>query len=94
MIIPLRKFNDTCIIFFQLLDKIFLLINCSLFRYKMKLSILILVVLICQVYADSNKDREFINIQNPIPCVRRFNTTHQIGCADKDIGRIKANEQL
>ena len=60
----------------------------------MKLRLLILTVLVCLVYTDSNKDREFINIQNPIPCVRRFNSTHQIGCADRDIGRIIKNKQL
>lgn len=37
------------------------------------------------VYADSNKDRSYINIENPIPCIRRFNATHQIGCAKLDI---------
>lgn len=37
------------------------------------------------VYGDSNKDRSFINIANPIPCIRRFNATHQIGCAKLDI---------
>lgn len=33
---------------------------------------------------DKNKDRSFLNIKNPIPCVRRFNATHQIGCGKLD----------
>ena len=43
------------------------------------------VFIISSLNADSNKDRSFINIQNPIPCIRRFNATHQIGCAKSDI---------
>ena len=61
---------------------------------KMKLRLLILTLLVCLVYTDSNKYREFIIVKNPIPCVRRFNITHQIGCADRDIGRILKNKQL
>lgn len=36
-------------------------------------------------HADSIKDREYININNPIPCIRRFNLTHQVGCAKLDV---------
>ena len=39
--------------------------------------------------ADSNKNRSFITIENPIPCIRRFNATHQIGCAKADIDSYK-----
>ncbi len=46
---------------------------------------LTLVFIISSLNADSNKDRSFINIENPIPCIRRFNATHQIGCAKSDI---------
>lgn len=45
--------------------------------------------LMASVSADSNKDRSFINIENPIPCIRRFNATHQIGCAKSDIDSYK-----
>ena len=59
----------------------------------MKFNFIIIAVLIFEIAADTNKDREFINIKNPIPCVRRFNATHQIGCANGDIGKelLKAN---
>ena len=33
---------------------------------------------------DLNKDRTFLSIDNSIPCVRRFNSTHQIGCGKLD----------
>ncbi len=48
-------------------------------------TVLLLALFISSSNADSNKDRSFINIQNPIPCIRRFNATHQIGCAKSDI---------
>lgn len=50
------------------------------------LIITVLALIICTAYSDTNKDREFINILKPIPCIRRFNTTHQIGCSNSDIG--------
>lgn len=52
----------------------------------MKKVILLVAFLFYTVNCGTNKDREFINILNPIPCVRRFNTTHQIGCSNNDIG--------
>jgi hypothetical protein len=54
--------------------------------YLLKKLITLIIIINTVVYSDTNKDREFINIQNPIPCIRRFNTTHQIGCANTDIG--------
>ena len=37
-----------------------------------------------EVAAETNKDRLFVNIKEPIGCVRRFNATNQIGCGDLD----------
>jgi hypothetical protein len=34
--------------------------------------------------SDLNKDRMYINLKEPIPCIRRFNATHQIGCGKLD----------
>jgi hypothetical protein len=47
-------------------------------------TILIFTCFICLGLADSNKNRTFINIPNSIPCIRRFNATHQIGCGKLD----------
>jgi hypothetical protein len=52
--------------------------------HKLLLAALAFVTILQLTYADLNKDRSFIKISNPIPCVRRFNTTHQIGCAKLD----------
>lgn len=51
--------------------------------------ILAVCLTIVNVNADLNKNRSFINIQNPIPCVRRFNATHQIGCGKLDYGKYE-----
>ena len=48
-------------------------------------TVVILLNLLVYIFADTIKDREYININNPIPCIRRFNATHQIGCAKLDI---------
>ena len=59
---------------------------CKKFLNFLKLYILIQAVLnLPSARADLNKDRIFINIANPIPCIRRFNATHQIGCAKGDL---------
>ncbi len=44
----------------------------------------IFAFLVAIINADLNKDRLFLNINNSIPCVRRFNATHQIGCGKLD----------
>ena len=33
---------------------------------------------------DLNKNRTYISLKQPIPCVRRFNSTHQFGCGKLD----------
>lgn len=38
---------------------------------------------------DLNKNRSYINIKKAIPCIRRFNATHQIGCGRDDIGQFE-----
>lgn len=48
-------------------------------------TVVIFLNLLVYIFADTIKDREYININNPIPCIRRFNATHQIGCAKLDI---------
>jgi hypothetical protein len=46
------------------------------------------------IQTDKNRDRLFINFKEPIPCIRRFNATHQVGCGkgnqDKYTGIVYA----
>ena len=49
-------------------------------------SLLLFACFVCtnQSKEDSNTARTFINLKNPIPCVRRMNATHQFGCGKGD----------
>lgn len=42
------------------------------------------------VDCDMNKNRAYINLAKPVPCIRRFNATHQIGCAGVRTGIVYA----
>lgn len=50
----------------------------------MKRLLFFFIVLFDAVFSDLNKERTYINLLNTIPCIRRFNTTHQIGCGKLD----------
>lgn len=52
--------------------------------------ILVLSISIWLVSCDMNKNRAYINLAKPIPCIRRFNSTHQIGCAGITTGIVYA----
>ena len=65
------------------------------------ITIFLFTCLICLTLSDSNKNRTFIEIPNSIPCIRRFNATHQIGCGNLDksnydgiVYAIKANSDF
>lgn len=42
--------------------------------------------LIASACADKNQNRTYIDLTRPIPCIRRFNATHQIGCSGVQTG--------
>lgn len=46
--------------------------------------ILFIFALMGSVISDMNKERAYINLLNTIPCIRRFNSTHQTGCGKLD----------
>ena len=50
----------------------------------MKRLLLFFIFLFGAVFSDLNKERTYINLINTIPCIRRFNSTHQIGCGKLD----------
>lgn len=56
------------------------------------ISLLVLIFLSIQqtVNADKNQNRTYIDFTEPIPCVRRFNATHQIGCGGVQTGLVYA----
>ena len=56
----------------------------SYLSLKLTTTILLFAFIFCLALADSNKNRTFIEIPNSIPCIRRFNATHQIGCGNLD----------
>ncbi|RNA40032.1 nicastrin isoform X2 [Brachionus plicatilis] len=43
-----------------------------------------LSVLVRTIISDLNKERTYVNLLNTIPCIRRFNSSHQIGCGKLD----------
>lgn len=43
-----------------------------------------------RVYADLNQNRAYIDLKRPIPCIRRFNSTHQTGCSGQKTGVVYA----
>ncbi len=53
-------------------------------RFTFYTILIYLTIVFSITVCDKNKDRSFLNIKNPIPCVRRFNATHQIGCGKLD----------
>jgi hypothetical protein len=53
-------------------------------RFLFYTKLIYLSIIFSCIACDQNKERSFINIKNPIPCVRRFNATHQIGCGKLD----------
>lgn len=48
--------------------------------------LIFLLINFCICNADLNKQRTYIDIESPIPCIRRFNLTHQIGCGKLSYG--------
>ena len=52
--------------------------------------ILVLFMVFLLGVCDMNKNRAYINLEQPIPCIRRFNATHQIGCAGITTGIVYA----
>ena len=53
---------------------------CSLFS----VAVLLVACTFSLSLADLNKNRTFISIPMSIPCIRRFNLTHQVGCGKLD----------
>ena len=52
-------------------------------NFYLKIIILVLC-LFNYTLADLNRNRTFIEVTKSIPCIRRFNSTHQIGCGKLD----------
>ena len=57
---------------------------------RLGLVIWCLAVVIAMAAGDMNKNRAYIELSRPIPCIRRFNATHQIGCSGVQTGIVYA----